>query len=193
MDISWITVTAKLQAGIDVINSIEVNEFSTLLQQIKRYRSDNTFTQPELETMQESLGLNSTKLEFLMQTVFYIFKQSLKVILKPTTLQKQLVEVLNFHRDKAEAFVKAWTIQTKIDFENLEDRFKLNEISWELNLQTSSPLELREAVPNLRLKLGLTKSDMPQTKNLTLELDKKELLQIYNTFENIQNKIDFLQ
>ncbi|KAK5650584.1 hypothetical protein RI129_001613 [Pyrocoelia pectoralis] len=193
MNISWITITSKLQAGIDVINSVEVNEFSTLLQQIKRYNSDNTFTQPELETMQESLGLNSTKLELLIQTVFYIFKQSLKVILKPTTLQKQLVETLNFRRDKAEAFVKAWTIQTKIDFENLEDRYKLHQISWELNLQTSSPIESREAVPNLRLKLGLTKSDMPQTKNLTLELDKKGLLQIYNTFENIQNKIDFLR
>ncbi|KAB0796347.1 hypothetical protein PPYR_10408 [Photinus pyralis] len=193
MNISWISITPKLKTGIDIINSIEKSQFAKLLEQIHRFHSEDPFSQSELQELQENLGLNLKQLELLLQTAFYIFKQSLKVILKPTGLQKQLVEALNFRDDKAEEFVKAWTIVTKRDFGNLEDRFNLTEISWELNLQTSSPLQSKELTPNLQLKLGLTKTHSVDEKNILLELDEKELLQLYNTFENIQNKIDFLQ
>ena len=150
-------------------------------------------TKSELENIREDLGLNVNKFELLTQTISYIFKQSLKVILKPTTLQKQLVEVLNFHSDKADLFVKAWMHKTKQDFENLGERFKLDKISWELNLQTSSTLESKEVSPNLRLKFGLSNPNNADLQNLVFQLEEKELLQMYNTIENIQNKIDFLQ
>ncbi|KAK4883536.1 hypothetical protein RN001_006855 [Aquatica leii] len=190
MSLTWITVTSKLQQGIQLLNTISTTEFSALLQRIL---NKTEFTSLELNNLETTLELQPNNVELLLQTVVHILKQSSKVILKPTTLQKQLVENLHFESNKAEEFVKAWTSQTKQDFENLEDRLKLNTISWELNLEMCSSLEPKKVTPNVRLKFSLNDSKDAHFKNVVLEMEKKELQQLYNTFENIQNKLDILQ
>ncbi|KAF5288670.1 hypothetical protein FQA39_LY15312 [Lamprigera yunnana] len=187
MSLSWITPTAKLQYGIDIINSISQTSFSKLLEQIL---NKTKFT--ELNNLDTTLGLCCDNIELLVQTATYIFKQSSKVILKPTTLQKQLVENLKFNNDKAEEFVKAWTSHAKQDLVSLEGRLKLEHVSWELNVQIASSLK-REIVPNIRLKLNLKDSKYLSSKNVVVELDKTELQQFYITLDNIQNKLDFLR
>ncbi|KAF5270355.1 hypothetical protein FQR65_LT05543 [Abscondita terminalis] len=190
MSLTWISVKPKLQEGIQIINSLNIKEFSKLLQRILK---QTEFTSSELSGLQAALEIQPSHIELLLQTIVYIFKQSSKVILKPTTLQKQLIEDLKFDNDKAEAFVKVWTIQTKQDFENIEDRLKLSIMSWELNLETSSFTKPKKVIPNVRLKLSLNNSNNEFSKNVVFEMDKTELEQLYNTLETIQNKLDVFQ
>lgn len=163
-----------------------------LLTHIVHPTSEELFTDEELKKLQESLKLNQSDVQLLIQCIAHIFKQASKVILKPTILQKQLCENLGLGEEKAEVFVKLWLEETKNDFGDFENQFKLENMSWELNLQTSSKFCNKEAVPNARIHFNLTNHNGKE-ENLLLELEKDELLQLYNTLETIQVKLDNLQ
>ncbi|KAJ8953346.1 hypothetical protein NQ314_007355 [Rhamnusium bicolor] len=140
---------------------------------------------------QDSLKLTDDNLQLLIQSITYVFKQASKVILKPTVLQKQLIEYLNFDLEKAEEFVKLWSSETKRDVGDIENRFKLEDISWELNLQSANQICNKQSVPNARVQFKLAKAvDNSKKEKVTVEMDEEELLQLYSTLETIQIKLD---
>ncbi|CAH0553662.1 unnamed protein product [Brassicogethes aeneus] len=190
MSLKWITLNDRLQNGAKLINSLPTNKFKIILTQIQSSKGD-PFTEEELTKLQESLKLNSANLQLLIQCIAHIFKQSSKVILKPTVLQKQLVEDLKLDEEKSEEFVKIWLQETKNDFGNFEDRLKLEDMSWEINLQTASKLCSKETKPNARIHFKLSDNHNKKD-NVTLELDEEELLNLYNNLEMIQAKLDNL-
>ncbi|RZC43217.1 uncharacterized protein BDFB_001361, partial [Asbolus verrucosus] len=178
-----------LQGGVALINSLNRTKFSLLLKHIVKSEKEELFTQEELVKLSESLKLDETNLQLLIQSIAYIFKQSSKVILKPTVLQEQLVEHLKFNPEKAEDFVKLWTEETNQVFD-LKNSHNLENISWELNIQTASTLCNKEQHLNTRLQMGLVSVDGKEKENVILELDEEELLHLYNVLENVQSKLD---
>lgn len=138
----------------------------------------------------ESLNLDGDKWNLLIQSLIHVFKLSLKFIFKPTTLQKQLEDELKLDNEKAKEFVKHWSLCTKRDFGDIENRYKLNDVTWQLNIQVASSVQNKEATPNARLQLNMSKPKTDKRENVTLELNCEELVQLYNALESMQNKLD---
>lgn len=156
-EVQWITLNNRLQQGISLINNLNNKKYELLLTHIINSSTDEYFTETELQKLQETLKLNENQLQLLLQSIAYIHKQSSKVILKPTELQRQLVETLGFEQEKAEVFVKEWSAEAKKDLGEFQNREKLNNMSWELNLQVGSDMGNRQALPNARIELDLSK------------------------------------
>lgn len=135
------------------------------------------------------MKLEIPQVQLLVQSISHILKQSLKVIVKPTILQKQLVENLQLTEDKAEKFVKRWTQETKRDFD-VENSKNLEDLKWELNLETACNHLNKEQHINTRLQLNLIDINKQNKENVTLELDENQLTNLYLTLEKIQNKLD---
>lgn len=173
-----------------MINSLTNNKYNLLLNHIINSPKDEIFTLEETKKLSDSLKLDSDNLQLLIQSLTHIFKQASKVILKPTVLQEQLINDMKFDADKAEDFVKTWTKHTNDEFD-LEKSYKLDDVSWELAIQTASSFGNKQKIPTARIQMGLS-GPSDKSENLILEMDKDELLQFYNTLEKIQTKLDSL-
>ncbi|XP_063926157.1 uncharacterized protein LOC135139758 [Zophobas morio] len=188
MSIHWINITPRLQQGVALINSLNQSRFTLLIKRI--IQSENEiFTEAELTKLSESLKLDSANLQLLLQSIVHIFKQSLKIILKPTALQEQLIEKLKFTEEKADDFVRLWTEETKRNFD-VENSKNLDNVSWELNVESACSFYNKEQHINARLQMSLLSVDGEDKEHVTLELDENELENLYATLEKIQNKLD---
>lgn len=150
-------------------------------------------TKEDTLRFKETLNLNENDWNLFIQSLVHVFKLSLKYIFKPTVLQKQLEEELNFDSEKAKEFVKHWLLCTKRDFGDLENRYKLNDVTWQLNVQVASSAQNKESIPNARLQLNLSKPKSEERKDVTLELNCEELVQLYNAIENMQTRLDAIK
>lgn len=166
-------------------------KFKLLLSHIINSENEELFTAEELKKLKDSLKLTEDNLQLLIQSIAYIFKRASKVILKPTVLQKHLIENLEFDAEKAEEFVKQWSSETKKDVGDFKNSFKLQDINWELNLETENQICNKQLIPMARVQFKLAKSvDSTKKGIVTVELDEEELLHLYSTLETIQIKLD---
>ncbi|CAG9773131.1 unnamed protein product [Ceutorhynchus assimilis] len=190
-NIQWITLNNRLQQGIKFINDLNNKKYQLLLTHIITSETNEYFTDIELRKLEETLKLTPNDLQLLLQSLGYIYKQSSKVILKPTELQKQLETHLGLEQEKAEIFVKEWTLEAKKDLGNFEDRTRLDKVSWELDLQVGSDIGCQLVIPSAKIQLDLAKVNGTNLKeNAILEMGEDELQQLYNTLEVIQLRLD---
>lgn len=184
----------SLQKGIAIINGTTAANFEALMKHISNSigLTDLT-TNADTLKFKETLELDENSWNLLIQSLVHIFKLSLKYIFKPTTLQKQLEDDLNLDSEKAKEFVKQWSACTKRDFGDLENRYKLSDITWQLNVQVASSVQNKETIPNARLQLNVVKYKSEEKSDVTLELNCEELVQLYNALETMQNKLDSIK
>ncbi|XP_018580095.1 COMM domain-containing protein 10-like [Anoplophora glabripennis] len=193
MSLKWLTVNSRLINGTGLINSMTTIKFKLLLTHIVNTKNEELFTDEELKKLKDSLKLTEDNLQLLIQSIAYIFKQASKVIIKPTVLQKQLIEDLGLDAEKAEEFVKLWSSETKKDVGDFENSFKLQDVNWELNLETANQICNKQVIPKARVQFKLAKSaDSSKKDTVTVEFDEEELLHLYSTLETIQIKLDNL-
>ncbi|CAG9861018.1 unnamed protein product [Phyllotreta striolata] len=191
MNLKWITVNERLKQGVTLINSISTKKFQLLLAHIANSKGGELFTNDEVEKLKVSLKINNESVQLLIQSIHHICKQSNKVILKPTVLFKQLCENLGLDEEKAEEFVKVWCTQTNEDIGDFNNRLKLENLTWELNVQTADQINVKQSLPVARIQLNLAKSTNTDVKeNVIMEFDNTELLHLYNNLEKIQIKLD---
>lgn len=165
-------------------------DFKIILSRVAEKRSGQLFTSEELKKVEVSHQVDENNMQLLIQSITHIFKQSCKFILKPTVLEKQLVEYLKFEKDKAHEFVKVWIADMKKNFEDFENQYQLEDVAWQFNMQTASTTCKKEAIPTARIQMNLSKVKDKQKDNITFELNEEELVQLYNTLESIQTKLD---
>ncbi|XP_028128840.1 uncharacterized protein LOC114325101 [Diabrotica virgifera virgifera] len=191
MNLKWINVNERLKNGVKLINSLSTKKFQLLLGHIVEAEGENPFTDEELKKLKDSLKLTEDALQLLVQSISHIFKQSSKVILKPTVLYKQLCEQLEFEDEKAEEFVKIWCNHTNEDFGDFSSRMKLENVSWELNIQVADQINNKQSVPVGRMQFELAQSvDNSKKERIFMEFTQSELQQLYNNLEKIQMKLD---
>lgn len=190
MSLKWINVNERLKKGIELINSLSTKKFKLLLIHIVSAKSEAIFTDDELKKLKESLKLNDDSLQLLIQCISHVFRQSTKVILKPTALYKQLTEQLNITEEKSEEFVKIWCKHTNEDFDDFSNKMKLENLSWEINVQGADQINNKQSVPIARVQFQLAKSANEKKERIVMEFDRTELLQLYNSLEKIQVKLD---
>lgn len=176
-----------------MINQLSAADFENLMSHVAEMKSNaDLLADDSLATLKESLGLEESKWNLLIQCLNHIFKHSLKYIFKPTTLEKQLEDDLKFHTEKAKEFVKHWSLCTKKDFGDLDKRYKLEDVTWQLNVEAASSVCKKEVIPNARIQLKLSKIKTKKKEDISLQLNSEELVQLYNTLENMQMKLDAL-
>ena len=64
-------------------------------------------------------------------------------------------------------------------------------MNWELNIQSSSSALAQDMRPVVWLQLSLT--GVKEKSKLIVELDKNDVTDLYNKFENIQRQLDLLE
>lgn len=105
--------SCRLRSGIQLIDKINVADFKIILLRAVEGSNNDLFTPDELKKFEENFGFDEDSVYLVIQSIAYIFKQSCRFILKPTVLEKQLVEDLKFQKDKAQEFVQLWTSEAK--------------------------------------------------------------------------------
>ncbi|GLV43912.1 Valette [Carabus blaptoides fortunei] len=190
MSLPWITLTSSLSEGIKCINSIDHAKFPLLLSRIYNAQNvDQPFSHEELQKLEKSLNVQHEDLRTMIDTLVTIIKRSHSVLMKPTVLQEELTQKLYFHTNKTETFVQFWTENTKRDFDDIQNRKKLQNILWELNLQTASDTDVKQTIPTSLIQLEVKNSD-DKLENITFEMNEEQLLEMYNQVESIQNYLD---
>lgn len=130
-------------------------------------------------------------LKLLIQSINYIIKQSSRVLLRPTSLEKHFKEHLKLDEDKSEVFTKVWSEETVADIGSFEQIMELNDLTWEKNIEIANQICNEQEEINARLQLSLSSTNDSHAKDkISLTLGKDELLQLYNTLEAIQIKLD---
>lgn len=175
------------------MNELTVSDFCTLMGLIANSLSrPDTSSSSDIQKFRESLTIEEDTWNLLLPSLIHVFKMSLKFIFKPTTLQRHLEDDLKLDSEKAKEFVKQWSLCTKRDFGDIENRYKLNDVVWQLNMQVASSVHNKETIPNARLQFNMSQSKSEEKEYVTLELNCDELVQLYNALENMQNKLDFV-
>lgn len=188
------TINFRLRKGITLINSLTSKKFHALLEHILTSDKEETFSPEELKKLADSLKIGPANIQLLIQSITYIFKQASKVILKPTDLQKQLLESLELEEKIADEFVKVWSAETKKDLGDYEKRLKLENIFWEQNLEIADQICNKYSKPTTRIQFKMSEANNRSKKHdVTIELDKDELFELYNKLEVIQMKLDSFQ
>lgn len=68
--------------------------------------------------------------------------------------------------------------------------FQVKDIDWSLNIQAASSTIRKDVRPTSLLQLNLTKEE---DSKLTVEFDKKKLVDLYENLEKIQSQLDALK
>lgn len=171
------------------MNAVSTKKFQLLVSHLVSSNTEDPFTPEELIKLRDSLKITDEDLLLLVNSIKYIVKQSSRVILKPTTLQNHLKDHLNLDDEKTNVFVKIWCEETNKDLGNLDEIMKLDDLAWEQNITIADQVLSEQEVAGTRLQLKLS-SETQQNENIVVELDKDELLQLYNALEVIQIKLD---
>lgn len=180
----------RLIKGVSIIQSLTTKKFQLLLCRIVTSKHDDAFSPEEQKKLGDTLKISEEEVVLLVNSIKYIVKQSSKIILKPTTLEKDLKENFKFDDEKTEVFMKTWREEIKKDLGNFDEIMKLDDLAWEQTVKIADQVGIEQQVPSTRLQLNLLSPDNTDRKNVTVDIDKDELLQIYFTIEAIQMKLD---
>lgn len=188
--LKWIEINEKILEGVQKLNTLTTFQFIDLLTHIRDCKNPLR----ELDQLSSSINWPVNELNYIVQCLMVIYKESQRVILKPTDLQSQLVDNLKLTSDKAEEFVKVWSVDVRNKFGDFENKLKLTNISWELNLETASTFSTNDTIPTGRIQLELSNFNENKVEDIvTLEnLDEQSLVHLYNTLEVIQKKLDIV-
>lgn len=125
----------------------------------------------------------------MLETLAYIVKCSRMFLMKPTILQEELIEKLKFNPEKAQYFVKYWTENVKKDCPDFENRSKLQNFSWELNLEAATDCNFKTTNLTSLLQFEI-KDNKEKTKFITMEMNEEQLIDLYNQIEVMQSTLD---
>lgn len=177
--------------GVSIMNSLSTKKFQLLLSHLVFSTNGDAFTSEELIKLRDSLKISDENLMLLVNSIKYLIKQYARVILKPTTLKKELKEHLKLDEEKCDVFVKIWCEETNKDMGKIDDVMNLDDLAWEQNIKIADQVSSEQEMPVTRLQLNLSSTNnIDKNERIVIELDKDELLQLYNALEVIQIKLD---
>lgn len=155
-----------------------------------KVQDSQIFTEDEIQKLEKIFKVNEDLLQLAVKTVLYLFKRLLKFIFMPADLKVDLKNI-GLNNDKADAFVKVWSSETRITLDEIEkdvidDSGDSMHFTWKLNAELSSDYHKKCKVPKAYLSFSAENND------LELELTHPELYSMFLQFESIQNELDAL-
>ncbi|XP_003706670.1 COMM domain containing 10 protein valette [Megachile rotundata] len=195
---TWITVTPRLEQGLKIANQIDSSKFRLLINRIcQTLQSDvnsKIFSEEEEEKLLVSLDLNKDDLVCLLDALILFYKQAACNIIKVQSLENTLKDTFKIDDDKIQIFLNAWVTYGKRIIDNFRQisifPTQVKDIDWCLNIQAASSTIKKDVRPMALMQLNLTGEDQSK---LTVEFDKKQLINLYENLEKIQSQLDALK
>ncbi|XP_076244812.1 COMM domain containing 10 protein valette [Calliopsis andreniformis] len=195
---TWITVTPRLERGLKIANQIDNSKFRLLInricQTLQSTIDTKIFSEEEEEKLLMSLDLNKDDLGFLLDAIVQFYKQAACNIIKPQSMENTLKDTFKIDDEKVQIFLNAWVTYGKAIIDNFRQKsvfpIQVKDIDWCLNVQASSSTIKKDVRPIALLQLNLTGE---QQSKLTVEFNKKELIDLYQNLEKIQSQLDALK
>lgn len=196
-------ITKRLQEGISLINSTDNGKMNGLLSRICTALISNrsqVFTEEEEEKLSSSLGITHDQTKLLIQTVVHIMQQAAHGMVRPALLGEHLLSA-GISQEKVEIFTEQWSanakpIVDKLRQQSLSERL-LEDIAWDLHLETASSTQARQSRPIAHLQLNLgsgnPKGDEASSEKVVMQFDQGQLYELYDQLEQIQSHLDSLR
>ncbi|CAL1298418.1 unnamed protein product [Larinioides sclopetarius] len=188
--------SSRIQKAVELINGLDDSKFPLLLNRIlqKFHLKEEVFNKEESSKLEISLSVNQEKLKLILQTLTFIFQQAAYHLAKPSVLSQQL-QLIELSEEKISAIVQAWVSNAKTVIEKLKKKTiapkQLNDVNWELRLQTA-----QSSMSKLKNPVGLVELNLEsgeKNEKLQMEFSHKELYTFYNQLEVIQSQLDALR
>lgn len=184
MSSSWIQITPRFQDGLTLINAIEPAKLRLLLNRIATFMQGDTsgkatpFTEEEEAKLEKSLGLELKDVLLVVDTSSLILQQAAYHIIKPEVLKSKLVDTLKLEQERAAVIVTVWSLNANLIVESLRKRsvlpYQFADVTWLLNVETSSNKMSRTKDPVAILELLLKSNDAGDSQKVKLEMRKPE-------------------
>lgn len=195
---SWIAITPRIELGLKIANQIDNSKFRLLInricQTLQSTVNTKIFSEEEEEKLLVSLDLNKDDLVCLLDAVTLIYKQAACNIIKPQLMENTLKDTFKINDDKVQIFLNAWITYGKGIIDNFRQMsifpIQVKDIDWCLNIQAASSTVKKDVRPMALLQLNLTGEEESK---LTVEFDKKKLIDLYQNLEKMQSQLDTLK
>ncbi|XP_066588869.1 COMM domain-containing protein 10 isoform X2 [Prorops nasuta] len=194
---NWITISPQLRQGMNIANQVDIGKFRLLIshicQSLQSSKNLKVFSEEEEEKLLLSLDLNKEDLKILLDTIILVYSKAACNLIKPNDVESFIKE-FNLSEEKTSAFFTAWVAYGKGIIDNLRNSsifpIQVKDIHWNLNVRSSSSLISKDITPIALLQLSLAGAKPPK---LTVEMDKSDLIELYNSLEKIQSQLDSLK
>ncbi|XP_076751804.1 COMM domain containing 10 protein valette [Xylocopa sonorina] len=192
---SWVTVTPRLEQGLKIANQVDNGKFRLLINRICQSLQSNVnpkvFSEEEEEKLLVSLDLKKDDLVCLLDAITSIYKQAVCNIIKPQLMESTLKDTFKVEDDKVQVFLNAWITYGKSIIDHFRQMsifpVQVKDIDWCLNIQAASSTIKKDVRPMALVQLNLTGEEESK---LTVEFNKKELIDLYQNLEKMQSQLD---
>ena len=198
-------MTPRFQEGVKLINCIEPAKLRLLFSRIATFLiSDQSasppsspFTDEEKLKLEKSLELGLEDVHLVIDSASLILQQAAYHVIKPEMLKSKLMDGLNLDQERAAVIITVWSSNASLIVENLRKRsvlpYQLADLTWLLNLASSSDKSSRMKEPVATVELLLHSSESIDQQKVKLEMRKPELQNLYEKLEQIQVQLDALK
>ncbi|XP_023318246.1 COMM domain-containing protein 10-like [Trichogramma pretiosum] len=195
---SWIKMDERLKLGLKVLEQIENSKLRLLInricQALKNGDDKNIFSKEEEEKLTVSLNLEKSDLLILLQSLVSIYSQAAFHMMKSNDIENSMKEFFSLNDDKIAILTHAWITHC----DTITDAFKkksifpcqIKDVSWTVDVQTSSTALAKDATPVAKIQLITNKQD---TSKITVEMNKTQLLDLHKNLNDIHLKLESLR
>jgi len=161
-------------------------------------KNEAIFNENEQTQLQNVFKINGTELQSILDSCSFIFAQAGYFAINPEILVIQL-EKSGVANAKARSFGQSWKEEAGEYMAKLRKKaivpLEADSIDWRLHLQIGQSNLYRLKEPTAILQVGLhTTSDIKEksSENITMEFNHKELYELFEKLETIQEQLDNL-
>ncbi|CAI6349143.1 unnamed protein product [Macrosiphum euphorbiae] len=189
-------------SGLKLLNNVDDKKFVRLVDRMIQDFEPNrlsSFTELELASMEKSLKLNNNQCQCLLNCLNQLLKEVISDVTKPLILKNVLSTLFSLNGKKVELFCECWSTNAEQVVSRLQQNFthsyRLKDVNWALNISSNVGIELSDPEPRCLIELKVEDSQYhnePKIKEVILDLNERELKNLYDTLETIKVKLDSL-
>ena len=202
---SMFSVTKRFRAAVELVNGLDQKRFGKVLNRVVPklgdQKAEKIFTASEEEQLCTILDLEQEQLDMVLSLSKYVFEQAAYFGSGPDKLSRSLQDG-SMSEELATIFALVWKenrapLTKKLQQFTLGMPNVLKGVDWRFQLRMASQGTAKAKDLNAVLNLTIGKAggsgagDAPaKDTDVTLELDKDGLVDLYNKLEAIQKQID---
>ena len=191
----------KLVLAINFMNQIDEHKLERIVNRIivtNLAENVEIFSEEELLHLLQLLNIKKLTKDTLMimiNSIIFIFQQAAFYNVKPAILKNNLLQ-LELIENLAEMFTEVWSRNSKVAIDQLKNQLifskQLKSVKWNsgISLSSQSSANLKHTVTHLHLNMSVENQDKDE--NIVLQLNHKQLLELYDNLESMQKQLDSL-
>lgn len=172
-------------------NTLSIEQYSSLIKYvIKESKIIEGDPKSDINALIEELKIKPQHVDILVKILTNFYKMLSTVIIKPTALKQLLQKEMQMSNETATVFVKLWSEDTTKEFGNFEAQKRLDNVSWQVNLETYNSQSGSKMRPKVTVQFELSELLEKTNDNVVIDFSESQLQELYNVCEAIQEKLD---